>query len=120
MPEAKIQGFMIKLGTKISGPCGIGIMVGLLDLAAILFVGLVGVMHFDQLSTSSFDVLTIGLLGVLTFPANLFHYSYETALGGGSINFYFLNPLIWGLIAFFFRRATKPAVDNADRWIAED
>ena len=95
---------MIKLGTKIPGPFATGVRYALFNLAATLFVLVVGVIFIGKQSSSGVEHFFLGLLLILTFPANLFDYSFTTATGGMVINVFFLNPLIWGLAAFFIHR----------------
>ena len=91
---------MINLRTKIPGPFATALKFGLLNLAAILFVFLFGAVFAGKLSSSTVDFVFEGVFLILTFPANLFDYSYATGAGGGSINFFFLNPLVWGAVAY--------------------
>lgn len=93
---------MIKLGTKMSGPLGIGLKFALLNLAAILSVFIFGEIFEGG---SSVDFLFEGLFFALTFPANLFNYTFTPQIGGVSVNFWCLNPLIWGAVAYVIRAA---------------
>jgi hypothetical protein len=82
---------------KIYPPLVTALKVCLYNVAAVLVVLLLSI---------KFEIDFLWpLFIVLTFPAALISYSYTTPTGGGFVSFWFLNPLIWGAVAFVIHSA---------------